>query len=231
MSELLLNVSDEKLVKSYKSFVNEINQLMKNSKKSSNYIMLNGVAYSMLVHNDREGYFSTCLNVDILPKKKTLLKAGVDEGIKNMNGAFNGQELFTFYKNHKKIITEFNFYNDYFEILTSDDEIKFESSILTSKNFEFVTLKSYRTDFKKMTLVETKNLSEDEILAIKNAKHPFKLNCDTLNIRLNNKYSYMSSPTDVLVEIYETEFSFYHIRLIYKNELFTAENSFNVLKY
>lgn len=226
---LKLSITDPTEVKSIKSYFYELNQIMKNGKKSSNYIITNGQCYSMLTDIDNDGLFILTATSSISSSKKTLLKYELPEKIKKLSGSFNGKELFEWYKSYKSIISEFHFYKNYFEIKTTDSSITYTSDILLPSSREFVTLREHIKNINSYTHVSTTELSDEEMERFKSARRPFMLPVDGTNIRINNKFFVISKPNSVHIEKYATDSEILFITIKFVNDLFTTCVSFYIL--
>ena len=93
-----MKITDKKATEFYKCFIN-LNQIAKNlsSIATKDYTINNGILYTMKDHLDLNPAHQK-LVIKNISKNKPLI-----ENLPNINGLFNGKEIFEYHKNNKKI--------------------------------------------------------------------------------------------------------------------------------
>ena len=122
-------VYKDKDATSVASIIYEMNQIMKNAKSSSEYVIIDGASYAY--KEEYEDIMHNRMEYSVLNNK---LKKKYEDDIKNINGKVNGKEFYQWMKEYKSHITEVILGDYDFVINTSHPEITFKSDRYESNN-------------------------------------------------------------------------------------------------
>lgn len=221
-----MQLTNEKELKRFIKLLNDINQLLKNIKSSSEYIIVKG---KCICYPEPHVGDLGVLRLDPFDNGK---KDNVSEYLNNLTGKINGTELYNFLSENKKDITEIILEKSSFIIKTSNNN-EFKSESINNKDFNYKSFVNFTSgrDFKTKKLLDSCVFTEEMKDDFSDISFP-SLQIGEYNLRITPKlFIKINSSVDIAVNIYDYNEELNMIEVITENpKLYSCKQYFLYIK-
>ena len=221
-----MQLNNEKEVARFIKVLNDVNQLMKTVKNSSDYTLVKG---KFICYPNSDSGDLGILRLEAFDNGK---KDNVTDYINSLSGCVNGMELYAFISANKKNINEIEINKTNFVIKTSTGET-FKSEDITPTDFNYKHFGQFikKPEFKNKTLLEEKVLSNDEKAEFSAISFP-SLTVGDYELRITPKaFLKIHDSIDLIVRVYDYNEELNMIEVESNNpKLFTSKQYFLYIK-
>lgn len=217
--------------KDMSNLIYDLNQDYKNSKKISTYSIVKGKFISF--KSDPEDMVHNISTPKLSKNRKAL-----EQYIGDINGFVDGMELFGFYKEYKKFVTETELYDDFFVIKTSIPEVEYRSESLRS-NLE-MDYKPYK-EFRDRAIVKCKGksmgsvtLTDEQVASLGKLRAPIIIEKNGIRFKATHKlFLGLKAKSECRVLFFELDKKnkLYLVDIKLDNPNFTSENYFVIVNF